>query len=88
MFYFSFDFVRIGSQLKIVSSMSSGVDHIDQAELKARNISLANTPYVLNDAVADVAILLMLGAIRRLPERLTEIKRSILKGNNEYLHLA
>lgn len=55
--------------------MSSGVDHIDQAELKARNILLTNTPYVLNDAVADVAILLMLGAIRRLPERLTEIKR-------------
>lgn len=61
--------------MKIVSSMSSGVDHIDQAELKARNILLTNTPYVLNDAVADVAILLMLGAIRRLPERLTEIKR-------------
>jgi lactate dehydrogenase-like 2-hydroxyacid dehydrogenase len=43
-----------GPQLKCVSSMSVGVDHIDRDELKRRKIRLGNTPNVLNDAVADL----------------------------------
>ncbi|XP_077290691.1 glyoxylate reductase/hydroxypyruvate reductase-like [Arctopsyche grandis] len=65
---------KAGSQLKVVASMSAGVDHIDKDELKARNIILTNTPDVLNAAVADVAILLMVGTARRLPERIEEVK--------------
>lgn len=65
---------KTGSQLKVVSSMSAGVDHIDKDELKARKIILTNTPDVLNAAVADVAILLMVGTARRLPERIKEVK--------------
>lgn len=48
--------------------MSAGVNHIDVSELKRRGIKLGNTPYVLDAAVADVAVLLALAAAKRLHE--------------------
>ncbi|KAJ8943551.1 hypothetical protein NQ318_023063 [Aromia moschata] len=57
-----------GPQMKTVGTMSAGYDHIDVEELKKRGIKLANTPEVLNPAVADIAVLLTLAASRRLHE--------------------
>ncbi|XP_049818297.1 glyoxylate reductase/hydroxypyruvate reductase isoform X2 [Aethina tumida] len=57
-----------GPQMKTVATMSAGYDHIDISELKKRGIKLGNTRGVLSDAVADTAILLALGASRRLHE--------------------
>ena len=58
----------IGSQLKVISSMSVGVDHIDIAAVTARKIPVGNTPGVLTDATADQAFALMLAAARRITE--------------------
>ncbi len=58
----------IGSQLKVISSMSVGVDHIDVAAATARKIHVGNTPGVLTDATADQAFALMLAAARRITE--------------------
>ncbi|CAG9767247.1 unnamed protein product [Ceutorhynchus assimilis] len=57
-----------GSKLKVLSTMSAGYNHIDTKELKARGIKLSNTPNVLNNAVADVAVLLAMAASRRFTE--------------------
>ncbi len=57
-----------GSQLKIISSMSVGVDHIDIAFATARGIPIGNTPGVLTDATADMAFALLLSAARRVME--------------------
>ncbi|MBE0672822.1 MAG: D-glycerate dehydrogenase [Anaerolineales bacterium] len=57
-----------GSQLKIISSMSVGVDHIDIAAATARGIPVGNTPGVLTDATADMAFALLLSAARRVME--------------------
>jgi glyoxylate reductase len=57
-----------GSQLKIISSMSVGVDHIDIAAATARGIPIGNTPGVLTDATADMAFALLLSAARRVME--------------------
>lgn len=54
--------------MKTVGTMSVGYDHIDIPELKSRGVQLGNTPVVLNDAVADIAVLLALAASRRLHE--------------------
>lgn len=54
-----------GAQLKSISTMSVGVDHVDVAEVKRRKIPLGYTPNVLNDAVADVGIGLAIAASRR-----------------------
>ncbi|HNH79962.1 MAG TPA: D-glycerate dehydrogenase [Anaerolineales bacterium] len=57
-----------GPQLKVISSMSVGVDHIDVAAATARGIPVGNTPGVLTDATADQAFALMLAAARRVTE--------------------
>ena len=59
---------RLDPRLKIVANHSVGVDHCDLPALKARGIAVTNTPDVLSDATAEIAMLLMLGAARRAVE--------------------
>ncbi len=59
---------QLGSQLKIIANHSVGVDHCDLPALEARGITVTNTPDVLSDATAEIAMLLLLGAARRAPE--------------------
>lgn len=67
--------IILGPQLKIVATMSAGVNQIDIAELKKRGIKLGNTPLVLNNTVADTAVLLALAAARRLHEGRLKIEK-------------
>src|SRR5436190_766176 len=46
-------------KLEIIASVSVGYDAINVAKAAARNIPVTNTPDVLNDDVADLAIALM-----------------------------
>jgi len=55
---------QLDSRLKIVANHSVGVDHCDLSALAARGITVTNTPDVLSDATAELAMLLMLGAAR------------------------
>ncbi len=55
---------QFSDRLKIVANHSVGVDHCDLPALKARGIVVTNTPDVLSDATAELAMLLMLGAAR------------------------
>ncbi|KAG0312582.1 hypothetical protein BGZ99_009383 [Dissophora globulifera] len=57
-----------GSQLKVVSTMSVGYDHVNVPDLESRNIALGITPGVLTEATADTTVLLVLAAARRLRE--------------------
>ncbi|KAM7352330.1 glyoxylate reductase/hydroxypyruvate reductase-like [Cochliomyia hominivorax] len=65
-----------GPQLKSISTMSAGIDYVDVGELKKRKIPLGHTPIVLNNAVADLAIGLMLSAARRFHEGRNKIDGS------------
>jgi glyoxylate reductase len=58
----------IGKQLKVVSSMSVGMDHVDIPAATVRGIPVGNTPGVLTDSTADQAFALMLSAARRIVE--------------------
>ncbi len=63
--HFSADVVaQFADRLQIVANHSVGVDHCDLPALKARGITVTNTPDVLSDATAELAMLLMLGAAR------------------------
>ena len=53
-------------RLEIVASMTIGLDHVDLEAAKARGVRVTNTPDVLTDDVADLAIGLMIAAARRL----------------------
>jgi lactate dehydrogenase-like 2-hydroxyacid dehydrogenase len=59
---------RLDPRLKIIANHSVGVDHCDLPALKARGIAVTNTPDVLSDATAEIAMLLMLGAARHAVE--------------------
>lgn len=59
---------RLSDRVQIIANHSVGVDHCDLDACKARGIVVTNTPDVLSDATAEIAILLMLGAARRAPE--------------------
>src|SRR4051794_2057158 len=54
--------------VRMIATFSVGTDHIDLAAAKARGILVTNTPGVLTDATADIALLLLLGAARRASE--------------------
>ena len=53
-------------KLEIIASVGVGVDAIDVAKAKSRGVKVTNTPDVLNDCVADLAIGLMIAVSRRL----------------------
>lgn len=55
-------------RLKVVSSISVGVDNYDLAALKARGITLCHTPGVLTETTADTIFALIMASSRRLVE--------------------
>ncbi|MEL0106515.1 MAG: D-glycerate dehydrogenase [Rhodospirillaceae bacterium] len=59
---------KLPDSIKAIANFSVGVDHVDLEAAKARGIIVTNTPNVLNDATAEIAMLLMLGAARRAHE--------------------
>lgn len=54
--------------VRIIATYSVGHNHIDLAAASERGIAVLSTPDVLSDSVAEIAILLMLGAARRAHE--------------------
>jgi lactate dehydrogenase-like 2-hydroxyacid dehydrogenase len=59
---------RLPATIKAIVCFSVGTDYVDLAAARSRNIIVTNTPDVLTDATAEIAILLMLGAARRASE--------------------
>jgi lactate dehydrogenase-like 2-hydroxyacid dehydrogenase len=55
-------------KLEIIANFGVGYDSIDTRAAKARNIRVTNTPNVLNDAMAEITIGLMVALARRLPQ--------------------
>lgn len=56
-----------GPSLKVISTMSVGYDHIDLALVKKRGVRVGNTPRVLDDAVAELCLMLALMVTRQVP---------------------
>jgi lactate dehydrogenase-like 2-hydroxyacid dehydrogenase len=54
--------------LEIIISPGVGYDGVDVEAARARNIRVTNTPDVLNDAMAEITIGLMIALSRRLPQ--------------------
>ncbi|XP_067210859.1 glyoxylate reductase/hydroxypyruvate reductase-like isoform X1 [Linepithema humile] len=57
-----------GPNLKVVSTMTAGYDHLDVPEIKRTGIKICHTPMVMSAAVAEMAVLLMLPAARFIRE--------------------
>ena len=67
-------FNNMKGRLKIIATFSVGYDHIDIKSAKEKNIIITNTPNVLNDAVAEITLLLMLVTCRKAYEGISLVK--------------
>ncbi|CAL9706728.1 unnamed protein product [Knipowitschia caucasica] len=63
-----------GPNLKVISTLSVGFDHLALDEIKKRGIRVGYTPDVLTDATAELTVALLLATARRLPEGVEEAK--------------
>ena len=61
-------FQKVSPTVKIIVTYSVGFEHIDVEAASRRRIPIAYTPGVNNEATADIAMLLLLGASRRAYE--------------------
>ena len=59
---------RLPGRVKAIANFSVGVDHVDLEAARDKGVIVTNTPDVLSDATAEIAMLLMLGAARRASE--------------------
>lgn len=62
------DVSRIPSSVRLVATVSVGLDHLDVKAIRSRGIAVSNTPDVLTECNADLALLLILAAARRAAE--------------------
>jgi glyoxylate reductase len=61
-------FEAAGEQLKVVANVAVGYDNVDVGAARRHGVTITNTPRVLTDATADLAMTLILAITRRLGE--------------------
>src|SRR5205823_6131713 len=61
-------------RLKVVSNFAVGFNNVDVPACTARGVAVGNTPGVLTDATADIAVTLMPAAARRIAEGAADAK--------------
>jgi glyoxylate reductase len=62
------DLIEAAPKLRAISNYAVGVDNVDVEAATMRGIPVGNTPDVLTESTADLALALMLGIARRLAE--------------------
>ena len=76
---------ELSESVRIISNFAVGFGNIDLEATKKRNIVVTNTPDVLTDATAEIAMLLILGAARRASEGLLYAKNKNWKWSVDFL---
>tara|TARA_Y100000590_G_scaffold182876_1_gene208378 strand:+ start:237 stop:1190 length:954 start_codon:yes stop_codon:yes gene_type:complete len=76
---------KLSKTVKIISNFAVGFGNIDIYAAKKRNIVVTNTPDVLTDATAEIAILILLGAARRAKEGIKWANKKNWKWSADFL---
>jgi lactate dehydrogenase-like 2-hydroxyacid dehydrogenase len=76
---------KLPETVKVISNFAVGFGNIDLEAAKNRGIAVTNTPEVLSDATAEIGILLILGACRRVSEGIEAARESNWKWSADYL---
>jgi len=76
---------KLSESIKIISNFAVGFGNIDIQAAKKRNIVVTNTPDVLTDATAEIAMLVLLGAARRAKEGTEWVKKKNWKWSADFL---
>lgn len=69
-----------GDRLKLIANYGAGVDHIDVATARQRGILVSNTPGVVTEDTADMAMALIMAVTRRIPEGLAVMQAGKWQG--------
>lgn len=69
-----------GPQLRVVANFAVGYDNIDLAACRARGVAATNTPGVLTEATAELALALTLAAARRLGDAERDLRAGRWQG--------
>ncbi|KAK3159655.1 hypothetical protein QOZ80_1BG0049410 [Eleusine coracana subsp. coracana] len=70
--------------LEIVASFSVGIDRVDLAKCRERGIRVTNTPDVLTDDVADLAVGLAIAVLRRIPQADRHVRTGQWKAKGDF----
>jgi len=76
---------KLSDRVKIISNFAVGYENIDIKAAKKKNIIVTNTPDVITDATAEIAMLVLLGAARRATEGLEWAKKKNWKWSADFL---
>jgi lactate dehydrogenase-like 2-hydroxyacid dehydrogenase len=76
---------KLSDRVKIISNFAVGFGNIDLVAAKKRNIVVTNTPNVLTDATAEIAMLILLGAARRAKEGMKAVQTKNWKWTSDFL---
>jgi len=76
---------KLPDTVKIISNIAVCFGNINLEAAKKRSIIVTNTPDVLTDATAEIAMLLILGAARRASEGIRHAKKSNWKWSADFL---
>jgi lactate dehydrogenase-like 2-hydroxyacid dehydrogenase len=68
------ELIEVATELRAISTYAVGTDNIDLAAASERGIPVGHTPDVLTETSADLALALMLAAMRRIPEGDAEVR--------------
>ena len=77
--------LKLSDKIKIISNFAVGFGNIDVEAAKKRNIVVTNTPDVLTDATAEIAIFVLLGAARRAKEGIEWANKKNWKWSADFL---
>ena len=77
--------LKLPSKIKIISNFAVGYGNIDVSAAAKKNIAVTNTPDVLTDATAEIAMLLILGASRRATEGIKWARNKKWKWSSDFL---
>lgn len=76
----SAEVIRVNPQLRAIANYAVGFNNIDLPACLESGIVVTNTPDVLTDATADVAMTLILCVLRRIPASLEFLREGHFKG--------
>jgi len=76
---------KLSDKVKIISNFAVGFGNIDINAAKKKNIVVTNTPDVLTDATAEIAMLILLGAARRAKEGIEAAQTKNWKWTADFL---
>ena len=76
---------KLSNRIKIISNFAVGFGNIDIEAASKRNIVVTNTPDVLTDATAEIAMLLILAASRRAAEGMQWVKNKNWRWSADFL---